>query len=463
MKKLHFLWPFLLLALSLFPSALSEPQPQAPPTVAEMRIPRINLTGKTFVLIELAEGHHDLGFDIAWPFGGTGPGRTSIDPKALGVDGVLIRGAGRDLTSVGYSGASSTLLAGNGSGIIVLEDLELQSSGTSHAFHLGTSAGTGTNVYEDTTLTPTTIVWTEFHGQSPNPDAAFILNRVRLVSDKRWVGHGYNFDFDYLNVEIVAPLAQEHHYWHGYAKMGFRAELVRMLGMGSEGFKFTCRPYYKTDTEGENVAEAWWVAEARGYIKGQIFTNWAVSGAGGGIVSQGNGLLTLMIEDVLFLGGDNVLSRCLMFDDGLVQNWPGMPRHYNEFGRPSGGQEPQTGAANGWVHLRNCAFYGSRVGGPPIEILNVIATDPIDGNYPHDVLRGFWVSGCGFYGENSLIGIDFPPSGNVPDVRPGYTVLQGCNTPAIDSVAENAGVNITYETVFKRTGLPVSVDFSDIP
>lgn len=416
-----------------------------PPTAAQMRMERIDYSNANLLEINLESGRFSSGIDIAYP-GSSEWYRTKIDPKADGQDGVVIRGKGKGETILDCTqGWGRTLQAGNNSGLIILQDLTLRNAVNNDAFLLGTMKEQGDNRSDGTVP----------EGECPHPDAAFICDNVRIESEKRWVGHAYNFDHDLKGCEIDGSRTQEHYYVHGYAQHGLRWEQVKMLGAGMEGLKLTCRPFYETDRDtGEWVPEAWWVRGARGYVRGQYFTNWAVTGYGGGIVCQGNGLYSLMVEDVGFVGSHlqmHPYAYCMMFDDGLTQNHPGMHRYYDHNGVPNG-----NGAANGWFHARGVGLFGSRdTGSPPNQTMNIMGTDSIDGNYPHSILRGLWLKGCAVYGKNSVIGLN-APDGPVHDVQKGYAYIANCNTPEIRFESERRGMDTSEEAVIQANGKPVS-------
>jgi hypothetical protein len=190
--------------------------------------------------------------------------------------------------------------------------------------------------------------------------------------------------------------------------IGASIKNCRILGTGSEGFKFTNRRH-----EGGPAP-----AKARIHLKGCEIRDWRQEWAwrgGAAIVVQG-AQCDVLVEDTIMVSNVGV-GPCLMIDDGGDD-------------RPLDGRTP-----NGWVIVRRCGIAAevyTQNYPPMVRIGQLIMGDD------RPVVTGALFKNCGIYGEKSSM--QFGP-GAVPEGRLRVTV---CNTKLIQSAAEARWVPTRY-------------------
>jgi hypothetical protein len=317
-----------------------------------------------------------------------------------GHDGIRIIGAGQGLThltdSPGYQ--DSTVFAGPQNGVIQLESLTLHGS-QRKAVHCGLA------------------------GRAPGARQTLRMRDVHMTADVPtgdaerpvWGAFTYQTDWDIEDCLFTWAAGSEHTgYGHNFAARGARFKRVRFEGSGSEGSKFTQRPWEGRHTANTVIS-----------YHDCSFKDWYQPHAwrgGAGVCVQGAGA-HIVVERCVFWGGmDSQHCRSLMIDDGGAD-------HYGLDG-VAGGYP-----ANGWVIVLQSGFTGRGSQGSSSPFLRV---GPLTAT-TRPVAKGFWMSGCSAYGQFLQL-----PS---PQVPAGRCLVESCNTPALREFAHAYGFDTTHEAM----------------
>lgn len=365
-------------------------------------------------VINLGPGDHQ-GFNIDFD-GWTGNQLKyhSVQWLSQGFEGVLFKGAGRDLTRIRPI-ADDNIFVGPHNGIVAFESLTIGCKsvvGKGKAIHMGLA------------------------NQPVHPKFKCVLKDVKLDAEAPfvWGLFGYQCDWELEDVTFEPTMAQgrEHNlYAHGFAQTGAKFTNITMHGCGAECLKFTARP-----------GECRWVPNPVVHIKDSVFKNWYQDWSwrgGAGLVSQAS-TCHIVIENTLYYGNATNYnkSKCVMIDgnsggdynvnDGTIGNGP----------------------STGHVYLKHVGMSGAA---GPSWFTPIMRIGNNGGTNPQCALT-LTMDQCGVYGMNRQIQIH---SGSQDGFK-GRGVIQNCNTPQIRDCLFARGMNVDHEAMIDRPGgfIPVS-------
>lgn len=368
---------------------------------------RAAVAAPNLYVINLPAGDYQ-GFNIDFD-GWTGNQKKyhSVQWLSQGYDGVLFKGAGRNLTRIRPI-ADDNIFVGPHNGIVAFESLTIgvrSFVGKGKAIHMGLS-------------NPNGPILEKFK---------CVLRDVEIDSEGPfvWGLFGYQCDWELIDVYFNPSMAQGHEhnlYAHGFAKTGAYYENVRMDGSGAECLKHTARP-----------SESRWVKDALIHVKNCTFKNWnnpLTSWRGGaGFTAQGASA-NILIEGCRYYGGTTMeRAKCIMLDDSGTEYYSAIDG------------TPGQGPANGHVWIRNTGGALNGVAQPWNNGICRIGTLQ-GGSGVHHCARTLLVENCGFYGENTLYMI----SGSGGDAIYGRAIIRNCNTPQVRDIMSTLGFKVDVET-----------------
>lgn len=331
-----------------------------------------------------------------------------------GFDGVLFRGAGRQLTTIvdnpGYQRAS--VFIGPHNGVVAFEGLTIETS-EDCAIQAG--------VEKPQRFPKFQVRLQNVHVQA-RPTT---LQGIRSV----WGLFTFGADTWLEDVSFNCTNTTEHaSYSHGYALRGSRWVRVTVQGSGAENDKHATRPWEMHFTPNASI-----------YRADCTYQNWNQPWTwrgGAGIVVQG-AAADVVVERCVFYGGkDASHCRCVMIDDGQV----GIQGHYGMDGSLGGFP------ANGWIILNDCGVSGSGTLGTSSPVVRV---GTVYGE-SRATARGFLMEDCGAYGKLAVMQIANVPTGRI--------IVRRCNTEGIESTCAAHGFDTSSEVMIplKDKLLPVS-------
>lgn len=330
-----------------------------------------------------------------------------------GYDGILFKGKGRGLSRIRPI-ADDNFFVGPHNGLVGFESCTIGVKsfvGKGKAIHMGLANPNG----------------------PINEKFKCVLRDVDMDAEGQfvWGLFGYQCDWELTDVHFLPTMAQGHehnHYSHGYAKYGVHYKNVIEDGCGAECVKNTARP-----------SECRWVPNALIHLENCVFKNWNQPWSwrgGAGFTAQGSSA-NILIEGCRYYGGTTMdRARCIMFDDSGYE-------FYNAINGT-----PGQGPANGHVIIRNTGGALNGVSQPWNN--KIVNFGSLAGRTPPHIARTLLMENCGFYGENTFVGLSGPGG----DAFFGPAAIRGCNTPEIRDLMANLGFRVDVESkIAGPTGL----------